>query len=370
MSASMDQQAAIEILSGRAKGVGPAALRAALLAASVPYGTSMRLRRWLYRRGLLPSHTAPVPVICVGNLTTGGTGKTPMVAWVVRRLEEAGRQPAILTRGYKSVDGVSDEAQLLRELTNRPVVVNGDRVAGAKGASAQGADVVVMDDGFQHLRLRRDLDVVLIDATNPFGFGRCLPRGLLREGTWALRDADAVVLTHADAVCPEAVHGFRARLKHLAPHASVHLAAHRPVRAIDGEGREQEVSALAGLSAMAFCGIGSPASFFDSLRNLGVRLAGTLALDDHVAYGREELSRVVARAREVGAEALITTCKDYVKLSDASLGLPVWRLVVEMEILDGRDELVRRLLRAAGPPAAPPGDAHCEPGAEGSRIDG
>ena len=177
----MNEQKVRDILSGRQTGPVAALLRATLSAASVPYAAAMRVRRDAYRRGVLASHAAGVPVICVGNVTTGGTGKTPMVAWVVRRLLENGFAPAILTRGYKSSAGQSDEAELLRRSlpASVPIVVNGNRLAGAQAARQQGANVLVMDDGFQHHRLRRDLDIVLIDATNPFGFGRCLPRGLL-----------------------------------------------------------------------------------------------------------------------------------------------------------------------------------------------
>ncbi|MCY2924491.1 MAG: tetraacyldisaccharide 4'-kinase, partial [Planctomycetota bacterium] len=130
-----------------------------------PYAGAVRLRRWAYRKGLLHSHKAGVPVVCVGNLTAGGTGKTPMVAWVVKHLREQGRRPAILTRGYKAHRGISDEAELLKAVTGADVVVQADRVAGAAGAIAAGADVCVMDDGYQHLRLRRDFSIVLLDAT-------------------------------------------------------------------------------------------------------------------------------------------------------------------------------------------------------------
>ena len=176
-----------EIMSGRRRGAGASLLRAALATVAGPYAGTMWLRRWMYRRALLPSRRAKVPVICIGNITTGGTGKTPMVAWVVGRLKAAGCNPAILTRGYRPAAGQSDEAELLKHLCDAPVVINGDRPAGAAQAVAGGADVLVMDDGFQHRRLRRDMDVVLIDATNPFGYGHCLPRGLLREGPSALR---------------------------------------------------------------------------------------------------------------------------------------------------------------------------------------
>ena len=343
----MDEHRAIEIMSG-AGGVGASLLRAGLLCAAGPYAAAMGARRWLYRRGLLPSRGADVPVICVGNITTGGTGKTPMVAWVVGCLARAGKRPAILTRGYKAVAGLSDEAELLKSLTGADVVVNGDRVAGAKTAVSGGADVLVMDDGYQHRRLRRDLDIVLVDAANPFGFGHCLPRGLLREPPGALRDAGAVVITRSDAVDREALAALRGRLASLAPDASLHAAAHRPVRLIDADGVEHSVGTLAGRKVMAFCGIASPESFFETLEALGADVSATRALADHVEY-TDAVTAEIARLADNGeGEILVTTQKDYVKLDGKELGGQVWQLVVEMAIVEGEAELVEKVLAAAG----------------------
>ena len=343
----MDEHRAIEIMSG-AGGAGASLLRAGLLCAAGPYAAAMRARRWLYRRGLLPSRSADVPVICVGNITTGGTGKTPMVAWVVGHLFEAGKRPAILTRGYKAVGGVSDEAELLKGLTGADVIVNGDRVAGAKTAVSGGADVLVMDDGYQHRRLRRDLDIVLVDAANPFGFGHCLPRGLLREPLSALRDAGAVVITRSDAVDAPAFAELRQRLASLAPGASLHAAAHRPVRLIDPAGTEHPVGALAGRKVAAFCGIARPESFFDTLRGLGVDVVATRVLPDHVEYTDAMAADIARMAGDGGGEILVTTQKDYVKLVGEDLGGGVWQLVVEMTLVEGEAELVEKVLAVGG----------------------
>ncbi len=233
----MDQQKVLDILSGQAKGPWPTALRGVLTAAEVPYAVLMRLRRWAYRKELLPSFDPGVPVISIGNLTTGGTGKTPMVAWVVRRLRRICQRPAVLTRGYKAQAGRSDEAVMLRLQLQRPpgslpaaseevaaaiptevpVFIDPHRVAAAKAAVAAGADVLVMDDGFQHLRLKRDLDIVLVDATCPLGFEHVLPRGLLREPPSALAAADALVITHADLLDASSLAALRKRLTFLAP---------------------------------------------------------------------------------------------------------------------------------------------------------
>ena len=221
----MDRRWAIEIMSGRRRGAVPALLRGAGWVLSKPYAGLLWLRRRLYRLGLLGAYKPAVPVISIGNITTGGTGKTPMVVWVVRWLKSAGLQPAILTRGYKAVDGRADEAEMLWQATGVPVVAEADRVDAARSAVAGGAEVLVLDDGFQHLRLRRDLDIVLIDATNPFGFGHCLPRGLLREPVSALGDADAVDLR-------------RTRIPH--PPATVHELTDRTAA-------EKRAATLAGL---------------------------------------------------------------------------------------------------------------------------
>ena len=347
-SDSMDQQTMIGILSGRRRGAGPGALRAFLGAAALPYAVAMRIRRWAYRRRILPARSVAAPVICVGNLTTGGTGKTPMTAWVVDHLRRLGRQPAVLTRGYQRGPGKSDEARLLERACGVPVVINPDRVAGAKAAIAAGADVLVMDDGFQHRRIRRDLDIVLIDATNPFGFGWCLPRGLLREPVSALRGADALVVTRSDAVAPEALPPLRDRLARLAPEAVLCSAIHAPVALLDEANRAEPPDAVSGRRVCAFCGIGNPAHFFQVLEALGGRVLATRALDDHVTYTKALLRSLRELGARCGAEIFITTQKDFVKLSDADLGLPVRQLEVRMEIVQGKDRLWRQIEAAAG----------------------
>ncbi|MBV8780965.1 MAG: tetraacyldisaccharide 4'-kinase, partial [Phycisphaerae bacterium] len=174
----------VAIMSGQRRGGFAAAGRAMLAIAEPLYAAIMILRNTMYERGWLATHQAGRAVISVGNLTTGGTGKTPIVAWIVHELRAMGYHPAVLLRGYKAVNGVSDEATLLRQLVApSPVIARPDRVAAAANAVMNDPqiDCFVLDDGFQHRRLKRDCDVVLIDATRPFGFDHVLPRGLLRE---------------------------------------------------------------------------------------------------------------------------------------------------------------------------------------------
>ena len=343
----MEQRKVRDILSGENRGPAACLSRAGLRCLSVPYAFAMRVRRELYRAGILPRRRAAATVICVGNLTTGGTGKTPMVAWVVKHLQQQRRKPAVLTRGYKAVAGVSEEAELIKRLTGAPVVINADRVAGAVEAVRGGADVLVMDDGFQHRRLRRDLDIVLIDATCPFGYGHCLPRGLLREPLSALRSANAIVITRSDRVLPERLEAMRDRLTHLAPQASLHAAVHRPSRVWDGD-TELAPGSIAGKKLFAFCGIGSPEGFFATLEDLGATVVGREALDDHAEYTDELLRSIGRAAGQTQATALVTTEKDYVKISDRTMALPLLRLAVEFEVVQGRDELLEQIDRAAG----------------------
>jgi tetraacyldisaccharide 4'-kinase len=342
----MTRRQALDWIRGSRNGAVAALARCVLWAASNPYAGLMRLRRWGYRRGWLRSHQPAVPVISVGNITAGGTGKTPMVAWVVRQLQQAGLRPAVLTRGYMPAGGPSDEATLLEQLC-RParVIVNPDRVAGAAQAVAAGANVLVMDDGFQHLRLRRQLDIVLVDATEPFGLGYVLPRGLLREPLSALQDADAVVLTRSDAVTPERAWEVLGLLRRHTRGATFHTCIHRPTRLIAQDGAELDLSVLAGRRVLPFGGLGNPEAFFDTLGKLGADLAGTVAFDDHVRYSPADLADLQARARAAGATALVTTAKDRVKLPPAApADLPIWTLEVEVAIIDGRQALVDRIL--------------------------
>ncbi|HOD82742.1 MAG: Tetraacyldisaccharide 4'-kinase [Planctomycetes bacterium ADurb.Bin126] len=352
----MREQTIRDILSGQRSGAGASLLRAALWLACWPYKGAMCLRRCAYRRGWLKSHPAGVPVICVGNLSTGGTGKTPMVAWIVHRLREMGRLPAILSRGYKAVNGRSDEADLLSELCGVPVVIDANRQVGAQKARENGADVLVMDDGFQHRRLRRDLDIVLIDATNPLGYGYCLPRGLLREGPSALSDAGLVVLTHSDQVNAQALRDLCHRLA-CHTRAPILQAVHRPTHLIDEGGRVLPLELLAGRKMFAFCGLANPDRFFAQLGGLHARLVGATALDDHQPYTDALLAELKDSAASAGVSLLITTQKDHMRLRGLDHGMTIWQLAVEMDLGEGQELMVEKLKGAVNGPTTRTNDA-------------
>lgn len=320
--------------------------RAGLWAASLPYGLAMKVRRSAYRAGLLPSRKAQLPVISVGNVTAGGTGKTPTVAWIVDELKKIGHRPAVVLRGYKARHGMSDEAKLLAQLTGATVIANPDRLAGAQAAAEQGATVIVLDDAFQHQRIRRNLEIVLVDATDPFGLGHCLPRGLLREPLSALCDAHAIVITRSNCVTPETLAQLAKRLAKLAPQASIHRAQHQADNLIGPDGKTSQAADLAGTGFVAFCGIGNPGSFFDSLRKLNINVLAEVAMDDHCHYSSEEMERLRQQARQCGARAFVTTQKDYVKIEPPGLPGPLWQLAMEIDITDGK-ELLRQKIKVA-----------------------
>ncbi len=281
-----------------------------------------------------------------------------MVAWIVRHLAEAGHKPAVVMRGYraeKSGPGGqrrSDEAELLAALTGRPVIIEPDRVAGAARAAASGADIVVLDDGFQHRRLRRQLDIVLVDAVEPLGFGHCLPRGLLRESPAALADAGAIVITHADEVAPERLGELRSMLAALSGGRAVMAeAAHKPLAVIDETGRSHPVSHLAGRSVLAFCGLGCPEHFFASLASVGARVVTSVEMDDHAAYDEAMLASLAEKAAGAEVGVMVTTQKDHVRLEGLALptGAAIWQLAVEMDVTAGRDELLACIAGAVSP---------------------
>jgi tetraacyldisaccharide 4'-kinase len=312
-----------DLVSGRARGAGPALARLGLAAASAPYGLATWVRNRLYDRGWRAVHRAAVPVVSVGNLTLGGTGKTPCVEYLARFYRERDVRVAVLSRGYKGGGGRNDEALVLEEnLPDVPHLQGADRVALAATAVEElEAELVILDDGFQHRRLARDLDVVLLDATNPWGHGRLVPRGLLRESPRELRRADAVVLTRCDQVTGDELATLDRRARELAPGSPVVATTHEPVEWVRHDGSPLPVDALRGRPVAAFCGIGNPDAFRRTLRGLGCEPADFRTYPDHHAYTRADVEslRDWARRQPDGA-ALLTTQKDLVKLRVGRIG--------------------------------------------------
>ncbi len=337
-------------------------LRAALLPFSPLYGLAAELRAAAYRRGVLRSRQLPASVISVGNLTVGGTGKTPFVAWLAQRIDRDGRSVAILSRGYRGFGRGSaeagpqaapaDEPELLRaQLSGRvPIAVGRDRYDAAQPLLANGVEWFVMDDGFQHLQLRREVDIVLVDATDPFG-GGLLPAGRAREPRSALRRADVLVITRALRT-PGLEAALRRHSEAPIFYASTvwdELLPLAEIHATPGVARPAPASANGRPRYFAFCGIGNPDAFFADLRRWSDQLRGTLvgekAFPDHHRYSPEDLAAVERAARESGGTALVCTEKDAHNLPvPLAAALPLFACRIRLVPADEED-LYRTILR-------------------------
>lgn len=344
----MDETRLMGILSGERRGVSAAVSRFLLAGMSVPYGAAIAARNLAYDRGWLQVEQAAVPVISVGNLTTGGTGKTPITAYLARDLQSHGLRPGVLSRGYRSLDGEeNDEKRVLDRLCpGMAQVQNRDRVAGAERAVREfGCNVLILDDGFQHRRLHRDVEIVLIDALRPWGYGRLLPRGLLRESRSGLRRAGLIVVTRADLVPADVLAELRQQCRTLAPEVPQIEVSFVPGRLIDAAGREFPRSSLADRHCLAYCGIGNPDGFAATLRAAGI-VAELEVYPDHHHYTPTDFERLRRRAESLRAGAIVTTLKDLVKVPpEASTEIPVLAVEQQVRVLEGGDQLARLLDR-------------------------
>lgn len=323
-----------------------AAGRAALVPLAVGYGLAVRLRNFAYDRQWKAIHHASVPVVCIGNLTVGGTGKTPMVEFFARRFRQKGIRVAILSRGYGSVDGPNDEALVLEDnLPDVPHLQGKDRVQSADIACEElESQLLLMDDGFQHRRLHRNLDVVLLDATAPFGGGRLLPAGLLREPLSGLKRAHLVILTRCDAVSQTQRNDIFQRVRKIAgqvPWAEIRFEP-TLLRQVSQEPRPS--SDLQGKKVLAFCGIGNPAAFYADLERLGTQILATRDYPDHHNYSRDDVRVLHHWAAEHQPDFLVTTQKDLVKLQVANLGrIPLIATQITAVVEKGADEIDRAI---------------------------
>lgn len=312
-------------------------LGAALTPPELAFRGIVAARDVAYRTGLLRSHRAPLPAISVGNLTVGGTGKTPLVRWIVDELTARGRTPGILHGGY-----AEDEPALHRQwFPDLPVVADRDRIRGARAAAGAGADVLVLDDAFQHRRLQRDLDIVVVAAESWTPRPRLLPRGPYREPLRALGRADCTVVTRRTAAADVAREVARSvRQRYCAATAVAYL---RPDGWLAPDGSPRPGSP--GDGAVAVAGIGRPDAFFRQVAGTGVELDGTMPFRDHHAYTVADAERIRARA---GGAALITTAKDAVKLRRVLPDTVLWVLDQTAAFEAGRAELIKRLEEVTG----------------------
>jgi tetraacyldisaccharide 4'-kinase len=315
------------------------------------YGRIIKARQRLFDTGFFKKKKLSVPVLVVGNLNAGGTGKTPLAAWLARRFLEKGIRPALICRGYRgraegdvlvvqdgreiqgSVEDAGEEPVWLSEnLPGLPVVIGKDRYqAGIRAQERFGVDPLILDDGFQHLALQRDVDVVLLDAMIPLEQDALLPRGRLREPPSALSRAQVIVMAHARSEAPEQA-GYLRRWNSEAP---VFFMRYIPQNRLPS-----------GKSALAFCGIGSPGYFFELCEDQGVRLVDKVVFPDHHDYKKAELKRLEKRAQDMNAEFLLTTEKDEIKIrGKLEFSLPLLVLKVEPDFFGKDDEFFNLVLK-------------------------
>lgn len=330
------------------------------------YGKIAALRNTLYDKGVFEVFDTGVRVISVGNITTGGTGKTPLVAYIAGILTDRGETVCILTRGYGRKEArkrvlVTDGREILAdaehagdepfELANKLlgkaiIIADADRVSAADWARRKfGITTFLLDDAFQHRKLKRDLDIVCIDATDAFVDAKMLPAGRLREPLDGLRRADAVVITRSNLVGD--ILNLKLEISNLVSGGSVFMAENRlsgmiKLEEFYAKPQRSQSEERDNRKALAFCAIGNPESFFEQLRRENVDVVGTRAFRDHHIYSQNDLMEIEQKARESGAEILLTTAKDAVKLSALKFKLPV--IVVEIDVTVKESDEFRNLI--------------------------
>jgi tetraacyldisaccharide 4'-kinase len=332
----------------------PLFLRVLLWPLSVLYGSAVRLRVWLYAHGWLKQQRLNAPVISVGNLTVGGTGKTPMVIWLAEQLLAEGKRVAILSRGYRGAHGTSDEIELMKfRLRGRVSFgVGKNRYAqGLRLETTQTVDIFLLDDGFQHLQLVRDLNILLMDASQPLGKEKLLPAGQLREPLSAMSRANLVVFTRS-----ETMPGTSAAIAKLS-NFPVFAAATRLLgfRRFGGDLTLLSDREIGPGPFFAFCGLGNPNAFLRDLRNWGLAISGQMIFPDHHRYARREVEQIQRAAKQAGANALVTTEKDAQNLDGLAVEDPgLFVCVIDFIVTPEADfkNILHQLLAAGAGAAA------------------
>lgn len=330
---------------------GQKILRSLLLVLSVFYRFAIFIRNTLYDTSIIRASKVSAAVVSIGNITTGGTGKTPLVAWLCNYFISRNIKTAVLTRGYKKKNDIADEPAMLAKAAPGVIIsVNPDRTAAAKKTiNEHGAKLLVMDDGFQHRKLARNVNIVAIDATEPFGHEKLLPAGLLREPVKSIKRADAVVITRANQNSPEKIDEIKKRISEIKPDIIFSAAVHKPTFIKLIKDKQIPLNQLAGRKIYAFCGIGNPDAFFQTLSDMALNIVGTSVYNDHHRYTTDDIAAIYEDARYKQAEYVITTHKDWIKtalLSVEKFQIPFAALMVELEFVEGQEKIIALVNKA------------------------
>ena len=320
-----DHKNFFDIISGKRTDVFARLVRIFLAMLALPYGLMMRIRNFMYDKKLLKINKLGVMVVSVGNLTVGGTGKTPFVAWLAQKYLDEGKFPAIISRGYHADEtGWNDEAKELKMLLpNVPQAFSKKRFTAAQqllakhtsGSGTSKIDVIILDDGYQHRKLFREKNILLIDTTNPFGYLKMLPRGLLREPISEMKRADLVVLSRVDAVDDAEKSRLCGIVSHYAPRATWCEMRQIAKNLLFLSGKRQNIDVIAGTKVLAFCGLGNPDAFFRTVNDCGATIQKTLVFPDHHCYTRGDQKRIYDLARQLSVDVVVCSLKDFVKVN-------------------------------------------------------
>ncbi len=337
-------------MTDRTCGVLDSLVKCVMWLLSLLYGGLALARRRLYASGVLRAYRALKPVISVGNITLGGAGKTPLVIAIVEALQQRQLRPAVLIRGYMPQGELySDEALMLKQrLPGVPILTGADRSRSIEDCLKHHAvDVFVCDDAFGHLQMARDLNIVAVNAADPFGNGHVVPRGILREPLGALADADVFVVTKSDH--PDGKLDLLTRkLNAFAPRSLVATSIHKPIDCVDVfSGSHIDLSHFKGISVVGFCGIGDTGAFRHSLQQAGFQAVNVFGFMDHHSYSAQDMVQMRKWAQEHNVVNIITTHKDAVKLAafkDIWDGFKVYYLAIGLEITNGKNVFLERIM--------------------------
>jgi tetraacyldisaccharide 4'-kinase len=342
------QEQFYNLVSGQKTGIAAAVLRGGLGILEVPYCSVVSARNFFYDQQILPARRFSVPIISVGNLTLGGTGKSPMVAWLCRFFLEQNLRPGLVSRGYGklSSEGNDEFIEMSHQFPTIPHLQHKNRAeAIQKLLQTEQVDLIILDDAFQHRRVARNVDIVLLDATSPFGFGHVFPRGTLREPIKELRRADIVLLTRSDLADEAERQKIRQQVFAINSNIVWGETVHIPTSLISLKSFCVEpIESISGQSVLAFCGIGNPAAFRQTLEQCGARVTKLISFPDHYRYTTRDTSELMRTAKELGTDSVLCTMKDLVKLNRLeSSELLIRAISIEIQFTIGESAVYERL---------------------------